>query len=93
MVARADIITMNISLPSGLKQYIDQNVAAGMYGSASEFVREAVREKLKRSGDKTKLTEELLKGLDSGPAIEFTDDYIRDKKRALINRVGRRKSA
>jgi putative addiction module CopG family antidote len=35
--------TMNISLPDPMKQYVEEQVSAGSYSSASEYVRELVR--------------------------------------------------
>jgi len=50
-----------------LKQYVDRRVSSGIYGSASEFVREAIREKLDRDRERhdvrDALTTKLLKGL------------------------------
>ena len=40
--------TMNISLPDPLKLYVEQQVSAGGYSSASEYVRELVRADQKR---------------------------------------------
>jgi antitoxin ParD1/3/4 len=92
-----NVVTMNVSLPEPLKRYVDGKVSSGVYGSASEFVREAIREKLLREGEladaKTALTAQLLRGLDSGKAIAFTDDYIKQKKRALTARVGGKKKS
>lgn len=80
-------ITMNVSLPEPLKKYVDGNVATGLYGSASEFVREAIREKLGREHEREQarasLKTQLLAGLDSGRPIPFDDDYAARKKTAL----------
>jgi antitoxin ParD1/3/4 len=85
---------MNVSLPKPLKQYVDDKVSSGVYGTASEFVREAIREKYQRDQDrqeaKAALADKLLKGLDSGDPIPFTDDYIEQRKKVLIERVGRK---
>ncbi len=35
--------TMNISLPDPMKQFVEDQVTAGAYSSASEYVRELVR--------------------------------------------------
>jgi antitoxin ParD1/3/4 len=55
--------TMNISLPEELKAFVDQQVAARAYGSASEYVRELLR----RERDVEHLRGLLLEGLESGP--------------------------
>jgi len=83
---------MNVSLPEPLKGYVDGKVISGIYGSASEFVREAIREKLEREGAKELLAGRLLEGLDSGKAIPFTGGHFKAKKRALIQRGLKKKS-
>jgi len=92
MSADLNSVTMNVSLPKPLKRYIDARVSSGVYSSASEFVREAIREKLQReqvqAQAKGTLTTKLLQGLDSGKPIPFTDDYFKRKKRALLSRLG-----
>jgi antitoxin ParD1/3/4 len=35
--------SMNISLPDALKEFVDGQIAAGRYTSASEYVRELIR--------------------------------------------------
>lgn len=83
--------TMNVSLPKPLKQYVDGKVSSGIYGSASEFVREAIREKYQRDQDREQanalLTHKLLEGLDSGKPIAFTADHFKRKKQALASRI------
>jgi antitoxin ParD1/3/4 len=87
-------VTMNVSLPGPLKQFVDGKVSSGIYGSASEFIREAIREKLLREEDrqqaKDALTAKLLQGLGSGKPIPFTDGHFQRKKNALARRVGRK---
>jgi antitoxin ParD1/3/4 len=84
-------ITMNVSLPEPLKRYVDARVSSGLYGSASEFVREAIREKLLREQERERadaiLASKLIEGLDSGQAIPFTDEYIGKKKSAFLDRL------
>ncbi len=61
--------TMNISLLSDLKMFVDGQVSEGQYGSTSEYVRELIR----LDQDRNRLRGLLLDGLDSpanGPADE-----------------------
>jgi antitoxin ParD1/3/4 len=58
--------TMNISLPDPLKLYVEQQVNAGGYSSASEYVRELVRADQKRKA-KEHLEGVLLEALKSKP--------------------------
>lgn len=59
--------TMNISLPDTLKQFVDQQVAAG-YGTSSEYVRDLIR----RDQERTQLRNLLLEGARS-PASGLAD--------------------
>jgi antitoxin ParD1/3/4 len=54
--------TMNISLPEGLKAFVDERVRAEGYGTSSEYVRELIR----RDKDRKQFREHLLVGLRSG---------------------------
>ena len=56
--------TLNISLPKSLKDLLDREVERGGYGSASEYVREAVRAAL-RSRAVERLEILALEGLSS----------------------------
>jgi len=85
-------ITMNVSLPEPLKRYVDGKVAGGTYGSASEFVREAIREKLQREQEleqaRTSLNSKLRKALDNRKAVPFdAATYGEEKKRKLLARL------
>lgn len=97
MATESNTVTMNVSLPVPLKEYVDGKVASGLYGSASEFVREAIREKLQRESEREQaraaLAAKLVEGLDSGQPIPFTDDHFKQKKRALAERMGKKRSA
>lgn len=73
--------TMNIAIPGTLKQFVQDRVSDGGYGSVSEYVRELIRADQRRTA-RERLDVEILKGLDSGDSIEMTaDDWkmIRDE--------------
>ena len=40
--------TMTISLPGPLKEFVDNQTGSGRYSSASEYIRELIREDEKR---------------------------------------------
>jgi antitoxin ParD1/3/4 len=40
--------TMNISLPEGLKSFVDEQVSGGLYGTSSEYVRSLIRQDQER---------------------------------------------
>ena len=56
---------MNISLPTSLKRFVQEQVAGGGYGSVSEYIRELLRGAQRRKA-RNKLEQMLLEGLESG---------------------------
>lgn len=76
------MVTMNISLPDSMKEYVDAQVASG-YSTASEYVRELIRNAQKQSV-REQLEQQLLAGLASGEATPMTDaDWDELKQRIL----------
>jgi antitoxin ParD1/3/4 len=74
--------TMNISLPEPLKRFVDAQIAAGRYSSASEYVRELIREDEKRTVE-GRLEALLIEGL-QGEETELTSADWKDiRKEAL----------
>jgi antitoxin ParD1/3/4 len=64
--------TMNISLPDSLKDYVDQQVGEGGYGTSSEYVRDLIR----KDHDRQRLRRLLLDGAESTPGAPADDDYF-----------------
>ena len=64
-------VTMNVSLPEELKKHVKERVAEGHYSTPSDYVRELIREDLKRRSQES-LEKLLLEGLSSGRK-EFTE--------------------
>ncbi len=95
--SNSETVTMNVSLPGRLKTYVDGKVASGVYGSTSEFVREAIREKLQRDIERQQarsaVAGKLIEGIESGDPIEFDDQYFARKKQTLLRRHGKKKRA
>lgn len=84
--------SMNISLPEPLKQFVDGQIATGRYSSASEYVRELIREDEKRKAQE-RLETLLLEGL-QGEETELTrDDWaaIRKEAQARVSANKKRK--
>jgi len=82
--------TMNISLPDPMKQYVEDQVSAGGYSSASEYVRELVRADQRRQS-KDRLEQLLMNSLNSGEPIEITPEMLADVRRRLRARAKTRK--
>ncbi len=75
--------TMNVALPEGMKQFVQEQAAVGGYSSASEYIRDLIRAD-QREKAKQALEFEILKGLQSGDstAMSHSDwDAIRSEIR------------
>jgi antitoxin ParD1/3/4 len=77
---------MNINLTPQLEEMIKQKVDSGMYNSASEVVRDALRlmdEKDRlRAAKLDQLRQEIQDGLSSGPATAWDREEIKREGRA-----------
>lgn len=71
--------TMNISLPDGLKSFVDERVASEGYGTSSEYVRELIR----RDKDRRQFKEHLLAGLRSGVVGPMDNAYFEQLRNSL----------
>jgi len=75
---------MNISLPESMKNFVDAEVASGGYGTASEFIRDLLRDAQKRKA-RASVDGLLLQGLQS-EASELTRADWNQLKRRVRNR-------
>jgi antitoxin ParD1/3/4 len=74
--------SMNISLPEPLKQFVDGQIKQGRYSSASEYVRELIRDDEKRKAQQ-KLEALLLDGLQGEAQTMTPEDWAAIRKDAL----------
>lgn len=81
------IETMNISLPTPLKAYVQQRVKRDGYGNISEYMRELIRDDQKKKS-KERLENLLLEGLE-GKDIAIDDAYWADLQQHITTRVNR----
>lgn len=71
---------MNISLPDGLKDFVDAQVGTRGFGTSSEYVRELIR----KDQDRQQLRGLLLAGAQSAPTAPVNGAYF-DALRKRIN--------
>ena len=80
---------MNISLPPTLKDWVDEQVSRRGFGTASEFVRQMLREEQQREL-RQRIDTALIEGIESGPSTPMTpqdwDDIRREGRRRLAKR-------
>ena len=78
--------TLNISLPKAMRVFIDEEVARGEYSTASEYIRQLIREDQKQVAQ-DRLERLLLEGLESGEPVEISDEWWQRKKAVLSKRL------
>lgn len=81
--------SMNISLPEPMKAFVDGQIAQGRYSSASEYVRELIREDEKRKAQE-QLEALLLEGLQGEAQAMTPEDWSAIRKDALAALKARR---
>ncbi len=81
---------MNISLPMPLKRFVDEQIAAGRYSSASEYVRDLIRGDEKRRAEE-RLEALLLEGLEGEESPLTPQDWAAIRKEALSRVAARTK--
>ena len=74
--------SMNISLPEPLKEFVDGQIASGRYSSASEYVRELIRDDEKRKAQE-RLESLLLEGLSGDESTLTRKDFAEIRAEAL----------
>lgn len=83
-----DMGTMNISLPDSLKDFVDQQVDHGGYGTSSEYIRELIR----KDQDRLQLRGLLLAGAKSAPGKALDEGYFDSlRRKAKAARSGTRR--
>ena len=84
--------TMNVSLPETLKDFVDQQIAAGRYSTASEYVRELIRNDEKQKAEE-QLPTLLREGLQSKETELTRDDWkaIRAEAMARVKQTAKHK--
>jgi antitoxin ParD1/3/4 len=74
-----DMTSMNISIPESLREFVEAQVAKNGYSSASEFVRELIRDARDRESREAELRELISLGLESlsrGESLELTEETL-----------------
>ena len=82
--------TMTISLPSDMREYVDNRTQTDGFGNASEYVRDLIRRERDRRAQQL-LEEQLINNLGS-PAIEWTPE-VRERLLATVeDRIAKRRA-
>ena len=87
-------MTMNISLPADLRQWVDKQVDEGGYGTASEYVRDMLRRRRERQV-KQEVEALVFEAMESGEMEEADDKYwanLRAEARKQLKALRARKA-
>lgn len=82
------LTSMNISIPTALRQRLEDKLARQAYGSASEYVRQLIRQDLERDA-REKVEALVLEGVHSKNRIKVTPKWWEEKE-ALVDSKPRR---
>ena len=80
--------TMNISLTEPLKRFVDEQVRDGGFSSTSDFVRELIRERQRRSAEDS-LRALIAEGLASGPAQPVDASWFEELRETARKRAAK----
>ena len=70
---------MNVSIPENLREFVERQVAERGYSSASEFVRELIRDASERATREVELGELVKLGLEqlrSGESLDLDEESL-----------------
>jgi len=75
--------TMNISLPDGMKSWVENNTRSGRYSNSSDYVRDLIRRDQEREAVIANMQQRVTEGIDSGIGNHSMDE-LRDIARKRI---------
>lgn len=70
------MVTMNISLPTEMKRWVESQAKNGRYGNTSDFMRDLVRREQERQSALDQLGRLLDEGFQSGPSPHSMDEIF-----------------
>jgi antitoxin ParD1/3/4 len=77
---------MNISLPPALKQWVDQQTDQGGFGTASEYIRQLLREEQKRQARQA-VEVKLQEAIASGEPVPVTAKTWKESAQRVEERL------
>lgn len=73
--------TMNVSLPSQMKAWVEEQTVGGRYGNASDYVRDLIRKDQERQQRITEFQRLIDEGLASGVSARTMKDLLAEARR------------
>jgi antitoxin ParD1/3/4 len=73
--------TMNVSLPDPMKAWVERQSESGLYGNASDYIRDLIRKDQQRQEAIATLQAAITEGVESGPAEQFDPEAFKLRMR------------
>ncbi|EXL05005.1 type II toxin-antitoxin system ParD family antitoxin [Brucella anthropi] len=70
------MVTMNVSLPHPMKEWVEAQAKTGRYSNASDYVRDLIRKDQMRSDKIAAMQRFVDEGLQSGPGSRSQDELF-----------------
>jgi len=77
---------LNISLPATLQQWLEEQIDRGGFGTASEYIRQLIREERKRQ-TRVFVEKKLQEALDSGEPKAVTSATWKETEKRVVARI------
>jgi antitoxin ParD1/3/4 len=90
-VSKSPMTSINISMPTNQRQFVEHKVSQGGYSTVSEYFRELVRQDEQREAE-ARLESLLLQSLESGEPTPLTKKDWDDVRKEVRRRAGQRKN-
>jgi antitoxin ParD1/3/4 len=74
--------TMNVSLPEPMKAWVERQVEGGLYGNASDYIRDLIRKDQERKQAIAALQAAITEGVKSGEPHPFDAASFKLRMRA-----------
>jgi len=82
--------SVNISLPTNQRQFVQKKVSKGGYSTVSEYFRELIRQDEQREAE-ARLESMLIQALESGEPTPMTKEDWNDVRKEVRRRAAQRK--
>lgn len=80
--------TMNVSLPSAMKDWVESQTKTGRYGNASDYVRDLIRRDQERADKIANMQKLIDEGIVSGVSDQTMDEILEEARRQARSRRG-----
>ncbi len=81
--------SVNISLPEDMREWVEEQVRSGGYGTVSEYFRELLRHAQKQQA-REEIDGKLLAALESGEPVPVTSDDWKQLRKEAKKRLARK---